>query len=212
MNVKTSQQAALAATAFLGAVQAAHAQAVNETVARIKDKDEKVRIEAWQKAAAMGAPALRPLAALLTDDEIEVTRAAKRALWQIVRQSGRPGADAERKAVVQELLPLLEANQPSLIRREVLWMISEIAGDEAVAPVAAILSDAELRDDARMVLQRLPGDASLQALKQGLAAAPEPCKYNIAVSLRARGVNVKGYPSQKLTPTKQTNVRPVKTA
>ena len=91
-------------------------------------------------------------------------------------------------------------------------MLSEIADDEAVGPVAAMLLDQTLREDARATLQRIPGDKSLAALKAALANAPEDYKPAIAVSLRARGEKVAGYPSQKLAPTKSTAVKPVSTA
>jgi len=90
--------------------------------------------------------------------ELEVGRAAKRAMFQIVRHAGRPGAAQEQNAVVSELLGLLLLGdkQPVPVCREVLWMISEIGGDEAVDAVAAQLRNDELREDARQVLQRIP--------------------------------------------------------
>jgi hypothetical protein len=60
-----------------------------------------------------------------------------------------------------------------------------------------------------MVLQRLPGRKSLQALEAGLKAAPEDFKINIAQSLRARGQTVPGLPCQKMSPTRETSVKPV---
>jgi hypothetical protein len=89
-------------------------------------------------------------------------------------------------------------------------MLSEIAGDEAVEPVAALLKNKELREDARMVLQRIPGRTSLGALKSALRSAPEDFKFAIAQSLRNRGARVSGYPSQKMVPTRKTKVEPVK--
>jgi hypothetical protein len=87
-----------------------------------------------------------------------------------------------------------------------LWLLSEIAGDSEVAPVAAWLSDPELCEDARLVLQRIPGDPSIKALQKGLTTAPEDFKPHLAQSLRARGVTVDGYPSEKLAPVKKSTV------
>jgi hypothetical protein len=92
------------------------------------------------------------------------------------------------------------------VRRELLWLLSEIAGDSEVAPVAAWLSDPELRENARLVLQRIPGDPSIKALQKELTTAPEDFKPHLAQSLRARGVTVDGYPSEKLVPVKKTTV------
>ncbi|MDP2897016.1 MAG: hypothetical protein Q8Q12_10740 [bacterium] len=182
--------------------------AVADLIAKIRDKDPKVRAEARDNAGNVGAPAVKPLSSVMTDENFEVAREAERALWKIVRHAGRPKADSERKAVVTELIPLLGDIQPVRVRREAMWMLSEIAGDEAVAPVAAQLSDKELREDARMVLERLPGQRSLAALQMALKTVPEEFKINIAQSLRARGVSVPGLPSQKLVPTRKTDVKP----
>jgi len=184
-------------------------EVVSDLITKIRDKDHNVRAKARDNAGKVGAPAVKPLVAVITDEDFEVARAAKRALWKIVRHAGRPGADGERKAVVAELIPLLRDSQPVPVRREVMWMISEIAGDEAVAAVAAHLSDKELREDARMVLERLPGRGSLRALRRALRTVPQEFKINIAQSLRARGVRVRGFPCQKLVPTRKTDLKPV---
>jgi HEAT repeat protein len=203
MTQRTLQTAAVtvAATTAATALAAADQQAVTAFIAKIKDSDDQVRGPAWQSAETIGAPAIRPLADLMTAPEMEVARAAKRGAWRIVRHAGRPGADADRRAVVTELLPLLEG-RPTAVRREVLWMLSEIGGDESVQPVAACLAESELREDARAALERIPGAKSLAALQAGLAAAPADYKPALAHSLRVRGVKVAGHPSQKLVPTR----------
>ena len=215
MRAKRLRMAAIAtaATAAVAAgSRAARAAAVDELIAKVKDKDDKVRAEAMLGAGEVGAAAVKPLAGAMADADFEVARAARRALWNLVRYVGRPGADDEKKATVTELIPLLGDRQPVAVRREAAWMLSELAGDEAVEPVAALLSDKELREDSRMVLERLPGEKSLAALKAGLAAAPEDFKPNVATSLRARGVEVPGVPSKKMAATRQTTVKPLDAA
>ncbi|HPD31935.1 MAG TPA: hypothetical protein PLL20_18225 [Phycisphaerae bacterium] len=182
----------------------------NELITKIQDKDDKTRAAAVLKAAQAGAGAVKQLAEIMASGEMEVARAAKNALWQIVRHVGRPAADDERKSVVAELLTLCESEQPPAVRREVLWMLSEIAGDETVGAIEPLLANADLREDARMALQRLPGEKSLLALKAALESAPEDFRPNIAVSLRQRGVDIADYPSAKLVPTKATQVKPVR--
>lgn len=193
-----------------GTANAAESEAVDELIAKIKDKSDKVRAEAWLNAGEVGASAVKPLATVMRDKELEVARAAKRALWKIVRHVGRRRARRERKAVVDELIELLADDQPVSVRREVLWMLSEIGRNEPIEPIAALLSSKELREDARMVLERIPGKKALAALKKGFKAAPEEFKLNIAQSLRKRGVKVRGYPCVKLVPTKKTSVKPIK--
>jgi len=209
-NLKEMSLAAGAVAVTAGTAGAAKTKAVDELIAQLKDKSDKVRAEGLLSASEVGAPAVKALAKVMGDKDVEVMRAAKRALWKIVRRAGRPRARDERRAVAAELIGLLGDDQPTLVRREVLWMLSEIGQRRPVKAIAALLSDKELREDARMVLQRIGGRQSLKALKDGLKSAPEDFKLNIAQSLRKRGVKVSGYPCVKLVPTKKTNVKPVK--
>jgi HEAT repeat protein len=180
-----------------------------ELLEGIRSTDDQVRMQAWLAAGPVGAAAVKPLAEAMRADDLEVARAAKRALWQITHYVGRPGADSEKRPVLAELIALCGGDQPPAVRREVLWMLSEIGGDESVDTVAELLVNEDLREDARMALQRIPGDKSLAALRAALAAAPADFKPNIAVSLRQRGVEVPGIPDLKLTPVKQTSIKPV---
>ena len=208
-NSKKVSLAAAATGAMAGVASAARNKTVDELMAGIRDDNAKVRTEAWLSAGEVGAAAVKPLARVMSNKELEVARAAKRGLWKIVRHSGRPGAGNERRAVVGELVELLGDEQPVPVRREVLWMLSEIGTRRSIKPIAALLSNKELREDARMVLQRIPSRGAIASLKAGLKAAPEDFKLNIAQSLRQRGVKVSGLPCVKLVPTKKTNVKPL---
>jgi len=208
-NSKKVSLAAAAAGVMSGTAGAARKKAVNELMTGIRDDNDKVRAEAWLSAGEVGAAAVKPLARVMSNREFEVARAAKRGLWKIVRHAGRPKAGNERRAVVGELVELLDDEQSVPVRREVLWMLSEIGTRKSIKPIAALLSNRELREDARMVLQRIPSKSALAALKAGLKAAPEDFKLNIAQSLRQRGVKVSGLPCVKLVPTKRTSVKPL---
>ncbi len=186
---------------------AAGNKAVDELIAGIRDASDKVRTQAWLDAGKAGAPAVRPLAAVMTDSDPEVARAATRALWQLARHAGRPDAAKEKRAVETELVGLLGDQTPFSVRREVLWMLSEIGDANSVKPVAGLLKNNELREDARMTLERIPAKGAAAALKAGFEAAPEDFKPNLAQSLRKRGQQVAGYPSQKLVPKKKTDLK-----
>ena len=187
---------------------ASDSPAVKDLIKQIQGEDEETRAKAWQHAFVAGPGAVRPLASLMTDPQMEIGRAAKRGLWKIVRHAGRTGADPEKARVIAELLTLLGDDQPRAVRAEIIWMLSEIGSDECVAPLAALLSNRELREDARMALQRIEGTESLAALKVALETVSEDFKINIAQSLRQRGAQVPGLPCRKLTPVKETQVRP----
>jgi hypothetical protein len=146
----------------------------------------------------------------MSDRHREVARAAKNGLWRIVRHAARPDTDREKAAVIAELVSLLSGKKPTPVLREVLWMLSEIGRDESVPPIAAHLPNTELREDARMALERIPGERALAALKAGMKAVSDDFKPNLAHSLRKRGVAVHGVPDLRLKPIKETRVRPVK--
>ena len=181
----------------------------SELAAALKSKDDKQRAAAIDSAAECGPAAIKAVCPLLGDPETETIRAAKRALYKLVHDAGKPGAAAKAKAAEKEFIAVLRSSSSAPERREVLWMISEIGGDDSVKPIAALLSNADLREDARCVLQRIPGKASLKALNDALKTAPEDFKFALAESLRKRGEKVSGYPSKRLVPTKATSVQPV---
>ena len=182
---------------------------VGALVDRIKSPDETVSGAAWQSAGPYGAAAVQPLAALMADEDFELARKARRALYLVVRHVGPPTAAKERKAVERELILVLESSPPR-VRREVLWMLSEIGSARAIGPMAALLADKELREDARCALTRHPSPDAIAALKAAFAHAPRDFKYALAESLRERGEKVEGYPSRKLVPTAETKVVPLK--
>ena len=208
-SIKKASIAAGAAGVMAQTADTATGQGVDELIAGIKSAGDIERTKAWQSAGKVGAPAVKPLAKVMMDNNLEVARAAKRALWQIVRHTGRPGADKEKMDVETELIGLLGDEQSVAVRREVLWMLSEIGGRNSIKPIAGLLRNEELREDARMALERIPGERAVAALKAGFETASEDFKPNIAQSLRKRGEEVAGYPSQKLVPTKKTDVKPL---
>ncbi|HEY5910838.1 MAG TPA: hypothetical protein VJA21_09570 [Verrucomicrobiae bacterium] len=195
-----------------GTVSAAEgAKQPEELVATLTGTDEAAAAAACDAAPEYGAAAVRPLALAMANPDFEVARRCKRALYRIVRQAGRPGAKTEAAAVEAKLVTLISEGERAVqLRRDLLWMLSEIGSARAVPPVAALLADKELREDARCVLTRLPSPKALVALRKAFKTAPEDFRFALADSLRARGEKVEGYPSRKLVATKQTTVTPKK--
>jgi hypothetical protein len=152
---------------------------------KIQSSNDAERAAARDNAGPVGAPAMAPLAKIAATGELEIARAANRAMQNLVYHAGRPGAEDEAKAVALELLKLLGNDLPLQLRRDVLWMTWQIAGSEAVEPVAELLAHPELHEDARMALERLPGDEATAALQAALAAASEAQKPALAHSLRS---------------------------
>jgi hypothetical protein len=185
---------------------------VDNLIAKIKDKSDKVRSEGWLSAPKVGAEAVKPLAAMTIsgDSDLEVARSAKRALWQIVHEFGRIESQDKRRAILNELQGLLGDDWPDAFRREVLWMLSEIGDGASVESIVGVLNTKRLIDDARCALQRIPGDESLAALKAALENVPNGYKNNIAHALRVRGVEPgkEKFPEENLIPTTPTTLKP----
>lgn len=155
------------------------------------------------------AKAVQPMVQLMKSDDNETRRAGKRQLWEMVRHVGHPGNAEQVQPLVSELLKVLAADEPAAVKREIVWAVSELGNDECIDPVASLLTDKELRVDACMVLERMPGEKAVAALKAALKTVPEDFVINVAHSLRARGIAADGPPCQKLVPTKKTDLKPV---
>ena len=178
----------------------------------LQSKDPFVRRDAWLAAGPLGAAALPKLADLAAKGELEISRAANRAMWQIVRYAGAPDHEAERRPVMETLgLLMLDSSRPIELRRDMVWMLSEIVKDEETDESIALglLMDPELGEDIRMGLQRAAGPHAVAVLKAGYAKAQGEFKAAIACSLRKCGVTVDEPPCPKLVPRKQTQVKPV---
>lgn len=175
---------------------------VKELIEQVRNAEESERQKALEGARTAGPQAVEPLAEAMSSDRPEVARAANRALWNLVRAQGALGAQG-RQETGAKLVSLLGPETSTEVRREILWMISELCDtNQAVRSVAAVLEDPVLKEDARTVLERLPGKPAVDALKAGFVSADHDFKYALAASLRKRGVRVKGYPSQRLLPTR----------
>jgi HEAT repeat protein len=138
--------------------------AIAKLVADLQSGDDAVRGAAWQEAGPLGAAAVRTLAGVAAHPDFEIARAARRALWKIVRHAGRPQAAKERRAVQTALLSLLR-NTPATVRREALAMLSEIGDARAVAPIATLLADGDAGEAARCALERIPDRRAVRALE-----------------------------------------------
>ncbi len=182
---------------------------LDDLIENIQSEDAATRAAARDAAGSVGAEAIVPLGKIAANGELDVARAAQRAMQKIVYHAGRPNAEDEARAVAGELVKLLGDSQPLQFRREVLWMTWQIAGEEAVEPVAALLAHAELHEDARMALERLPEEKATAALQAAYSAATDSKKAALAHSLRLRGVETPGAPDLRLKPTKATSVQPV---
>ena len=101
-----------------------------------------------------------------------VREAAFNVLADIANEASAPGHEADRAAVTARLMSLLEPSQPAQIKIRGLRLLPIVIppnGD--VGPVAALLSDTELRERAREALEETGTAASRTVLREHLAHA-----------------------------------------
>jgi len=198
-----------AIAAEIEATARADVATVETLMAQLRSADENVSGAAWQSAGPCGAKAVPGLGALMAEENFEVARTAKRALMNVVRYAGRPGAEKEARAVQKELVQLLKSKQ-AVVRKEALWRLSELGDAKAVTAMAALLNDKEAREDARCAIIRMPREAALGAFKRAFNSTPDDFKYALADSLRLLGTPQAGFPSRKLMPNAKTDVEMAK--
>jgi HEAT repeat protein len=159
------------------------------TLEQIKSEDMKVRYAAFNAAGPLGPQAVAPLADLMKEDVRTVGRDAMLALQNIVNYTGRPGAQAEAKAVTEELMKVASSpNHPRFVRVDTLTWIGYIGGPDAVPGLVKLLDDRVIREEARTALERIPGDESLAALNAAAQKVTTDFRKNIQQSIRNRSL------------------------
>lgn len=161
---------------------------LQEFLEKIKSNDANVRYAAWRAAGPTGSSAVAPLAELMASTDKGVAKAAREALQTIVHHSARPSGQKEARDVAAELLKVAASPAPKLVRADSLNWLGFVGDDRAVPGLAKLLEDPEVREDARMALERIPGRASLRALQQAVKAAPDDFRPNLEQSLYNRSL------------------------
>jgi HEAT repeat protein len=129
----------------------------------IQSDNADLRYAAWSKADQMDATVIPQLMKLLVAEQPGVRKAADEALNNIVHSAGKEAGGTKCKAVIQKLLGA-GADQPKWVRIVALRHLSEIGDDSVVSPVAKLLANPELQEEAVFCLERIPGKAATMAL------------------------------------------------
>ncbi|MCP4638834.1 MAG: hypothetical protein GY851_00300 [bacterium] len=166
----------------------AGAQDAPGVVERLSSGEPDVRNQAAADAAALGAEAVPPIGALVGSDTFYTSQAAERALANLTHHAARPSADAERTAVAGELVKLIADTYPDKTRREALRLLAFVGGEAQVAPVAALLMEQSIADEARLALDQIPGEAASKALLDTLYLAPPELRVLLFDTLVHRNV------------------------
>lgn len=169
---------------------------------RIRSPDVEVRYAARFEAPRVGAEAVQPLAGLI-DETVqpaggseearryrrEVALTAKAALENIVHSAGGPGAAGEREAVAAKLAELLSSEITAKAKIEILHLVAFVAGDAHVPAVAHLLDDPDrnVRETARIALERIPGKAATRALVAAAQRASDEARPALLVAIGRKG-------------------------
>src|SRR5438093_10651104 len=147
---------------------------VKSLLEKVSSDSADARYAARAEAPEVGAAAVVPLAKLLDesrnpgkDDKLrrEIAITARAALEKIVHHASRPGG-GDRGAVALELARLLVPDETAKVKREVLHLVAFLGNDAVVPQVSRLLDDQDpqVRETARLSLERIPGAAAVDAL------------------------------------------------
>lgn len=150
----------------------AHASRIDDLVADLAGQSEPARSLARQLLPREGIEVVPRVLPLLNSETPVVREAAFNVLADVANEASAPGREADRAAVTARLMSLLQHDQPAQIKIRGLRLLPiVIPPDGDVAPVAALLSDKELRERAREALEETGNAASRTALRTNLAHA-----------------------------------------
>ncbi len=163
-------------------------------LARIRSSDAAERYAAWQSAGPMGADVINVLGELASSEDRGVALSATGAMEKIAHYSGRPGAQSEAQKVSSELLKIANSDRPRMVRSNALQLVGFIGDSKSVGGLVRLMKDKDLREDARLALERIPGSLSESALKALTKAADEnkePFAENLKQSIYNRNLQPK---------------------
>ncbi len=164
---------------------------------KLKSPDADVHNQAARAAGPWGAAAITPVAEMMASPDKGVARAATQAMQHIAYYSTRPGASPlETQRVSEELWKAASTPRPRMIRSQALNLLGLIGSGSIVPWLARLLNDPEVREDARLSLERIPGPQAQRALELALRQAPLDFQPNLRQSLYNRSLTMQSVGTQ----------------
>jgi len=146
----------------------------------VRSSDAEARFAAWRAAGEQDPENIPELAKLANSTDAPVAKAAREAITTMVHSVGKEPSSPKRQAIITQLL--------SVPNGQTLRLLSLIGGDESVAPVAKLLKDPALREEAIFCIERIPGTVSEKTMIAAYAAAPDDFKPRILAALGHRRI------------------------
>jgi hypothetical protein len=160
--------------------------AVGGLLTNIKHGDAAARSVAVSQSPLAGTSAILPLGKVYGGTDPAASKAAGDAIHKIVHNASRPGAPAERESAAQQLAQLIGGEQPRQVRADALKLLGFVGGPGQVSAVAELLHVPDVREDARLALERIPDPSAEAALKNAARTVSEEYRPALDQSLRHR--------------------------
>ncbi|HOJ33095.1 MAG TPA: hypothetical protein PKY35_13300 [Candidatus Hydrogenedentes bacterium] len=166
--------------------KATSAEPPDQILKNLSSPDPDVRMTAVKQAECLELADIPSLLQLIGDANFEVSRTAKMALDRVVASCGQVGKEEQKKQVTQALTDMLSSTLATEVKREILRRLGILGDDSAVAAIRKLLLDEHLGEDAKMALERIPGESSVCALVEVLPQASPQMQISILGSLKKR--------------------------
>ncbi|MCL4217975.1 MAG: HEAT repeat domain-containing protein [Candidatus Hydrogenedentes bacterium] len=151
---------------------AAQASEIDALVKQLGGADPVAQSLARQLLPRESVEAVPKLVVLVQGDDQAVWRAANNVLADFANQAVLPGREADRKYVTDALMVLVAPGKPAEIKERGLRLLPLVVpSGYDVSPIAALLTDAELREPAREALEVIGTPEASAALAIAISSA-----------------------------------------
>ena len=171
-NTKPMRAAAALALAFVALAAAAHAASPEQLLSDLAGADELARARARQLLPYESVRIAPELCALLAHEDEVVWRAAYNVLADFTNTVAKKGRERQRAYLTDQLMALLAPEQSAHLKRQALRLLPvAVPEGHDCAPLAALLTDPELREPARAALVDTGTPEAAAALRAALSAS-----------------------------------------
>jgi HEAT repeat protein len=144
------------------------------------------RFAAWRAAGEVSPSVIPQLGKLAASETPGVAKAAQEALATMTHAVGKDPKAANRPAVIKGLLEISGAAYALPVRAHAFRFLSNIAAEDSVPAIAREMQNPDLREEVAYCLERIPGDAAIQALTAAYQGAADEFKPRILAALGHR--------------------------